>query len=192
MAAAADPGGTTAARSELEEEFMAARPAILGALLDAVSHGLRMLPETHLDHLPRMADFALWATACEGGVGWRPSAVMDAYTSNRRAAIDQVIDGDPVAAAVRDLMSDPTLARDLAGRAEWAGTATSLLAVLRTYAGDAGTSTRSWPPSPRALGGKLRRAATFLRASGIKIDFKREGHDRDRVITITGPENGGR
>src|SRR6516164_9208476 len=36
------------------------RPAILGALFDAVSTGLRRLPETRLEELPRMADFALW------------------------------------------------------------------------------------------------------------------------------------
>ncbi len=36
-----------------------------GALLNAVVEGLRRLPETRLPKLPRMADFALWATACE-------------------------------------------------------------------------------------------------------------------------------
>jgi hypothetical protein len=44
------------------------RPRILGALLDAVVHGLRALGRVHLDRLPRMADFALWATACETAV----------------------------------------------------------------------------------------------------------------------------
>ena len=39
----------------------------------------RMLPETRLERLPRMADFALWATACETalwptGTFWRPTA----------------------------------------------------------------------------------------------------------------------
>jgi hypothetical protein len=33
----------------------------MGALLDAVSHGLRALPQVRRDRLPRMADFALWA-----------------------------------------------------------------------------------------------------------------------------------
>ena len=54
-------------RSEVElwREFERARPAILGALLDAAAHGLRTLPRVRLDRLPRMADFAIWATACE-------------------------------------------------------------------------------------------------------------------------------
>jgi len=50
---------------ELWEEFDKDRPYILGALLDAVSLGLRRLPEIRLEKLPRMADFAIWATACE-------------------------------------------------------------------------------------------------------------------------------
>ena len=51
--------------AELWSEFERARPAILGALLDAVAHGLRTLPRVRLERLPRMADFAIWATACE-------------------------------------------------------------------------------------------------------------------------------
>jgi hypothetical protein len=51
--------------AELWREFEVARPRILGALLDAVVHGLRAINHVQLQHLPRMADFALWAAACE-------------------------------------------------------------------------------------------------------------------------------
>jgi hypothetical protein len=52
-------------RSEhaLWREFELARPHILGALLDAAAYRLRMLAQVRLQQLPRMADFALWATA---------------------------------------------------------------------------------------------------------------------------------
>ena len=50
---------------ELWAAFEAERPRIFGVLLDAVAKGLAMLPQTKLEKLPRMADFALWATACE-------------------------------------------------------------------------------------------------------------------------------
>ena len=43
----------------------ASRSRLLGALLDAVSHGLQVLPDVHLQRLPRMADFARWAAAWE-------------------------------------------------------------------------------------------------------------------------------
>ena len=51
--------------SEMSAKFDVERPKILGALLDAVSRGLRNLPTTTLARKPRMADFALWASACE-------------------------------------------------------------------------------------------------------------------------------
>jgi hypothetical protein len=43
---------------------------------------------------------------------------------------------------------------------------------------------KSWPESPRALAGRLRRAATFLRKIGIEITFRREGRVRTRTILI--------
>jgi hypothetical protein len=51
--------------AELWREFDIVRPFILGALLDAVVHGLRAIDQVQLDALPRMADFARWAAACE-------------------------------------------------------------------------------------------------------------------------------
>jgi hypothetical protein len=49
---------------EIWRDFELARPHILGALMEAATHGLRALPEVRLEQLPRMADFALWSTAC--------------------------------------------------------------------------------------------------------------------------------
>ena len=53
------------AEEEFWEAFEAARPRILGALLDGVAHGIDRLPRICLERLPRMADFAKWAVACE-------------------------------------------------------------------------------------------------------------------------------
>ena len=72
----------------LWREFELARPRILGALLDAAAHGLQMLPQVRLQWLPRMADFALWAAACESA--FRPAGTFDAaYSNNRREAIEK-------------------------------------------------------------------------------------------------------
>jgi hypothetical protein len=88
----------------LWREFELARPHILGALLDAAAHGVRMLPHVRL-RLPRMADFALWATACESA--FRPACTLEtAYCNNRRDAIENMVDADRVAAHVRELMAD--------------------------------------------------------------------------------------
>ena len=48
------------------------------------------------------------------------------------------------------------------------------------------TKSKDWPSTPRALSGRLRRAATFLRKVGIDIDFDKEkGKRRTRIIRIT-------
>jgi hypothetical protein len=51
--------------AQIWADFEAARPQILGALLDAVAHGLSAFTEVRLERLLRMADFAVWSTACD-------------------------------------------------------------------------------------------------------------------------------
>ena len=160
---------------ELWREFELARPRLLGALLDAASHGLRALSAVRLDRLPRMADFALWAAACESAL-WPSGTFARAYADNRRAAIDNAIDADPVAACVREIMAE---------RSSWTGSAADLLraGADRSRDGISRAST-GWPKNPRALAGRLRRAQTFLRALGIEIAFSREGRAGSRVIRM--------
>ena len=167
---------------ELWAAFEKERPRILGALLDAVVHGLATLPRTKLARLPRLADFALWATACETAV-WPAETFWNAYCGNRDEAVEGVIDADPVAAAVRVVMGT---------RAQWTGTASDLLGALGEVVGEAQRKSKSWPDSPRGLSGRLRRAATFLRKIGIEIAFEKEGRARTRVIHISASsENAG-
>ena len=97
-----------------------------------------------------------------------------AYTDNRKAAIEGMIDADPITACVREFMSE---------RSSWIGSAADLLrvSVERTRQ----TSDRTgWPKNPRALAGHLRRAQTFLRALGLEITFSREGRTGSRVIRM--------
>ena len=165
--------------AELWAAFDAERPRILGVLLDAAVQGLKMLPYTTLERLPRMADFALWATACETAL-WPAGTFWSAYCGNRDEAVENVIEADPVAAAVRVVMAE---------RTEWTGTATDLLGVLAEAAGVRVAKSKNWPASPRALSGRLRRAATFLRKIGIEIDHIREGRARSRIIHIKAGRN---
>jgi hypothetical protein len=166
--------------SELWREFEIARPRILGALLDAVVYGLRATSCVHLDRLPRMAGFALWATACETAL-WPAGTFALAYAANRRAAIESIIEADPVATCVRALMVDRTL---------WSGSASDLLRLCAESTRDDISKGPIWGKNPRALAGRLRRAQTFLRTLGIEITFSREGRTGTRMIRVsTSPEN---
>ena len=160
--------GHRRSETELWRAFELARPRILGALLDAVVHGLRALGSVQVDRLPRMADFALWATACETGL-WLTGTFARAYRANRKGAVEGMIEADPIAACVRELMSE---------RSFWKG----LLRISGARAGP--ESNTAGPKTPRALAGRLRRAQTFLRALGIDIAFAREGRAGSRVIRI--------
>jgi hypothetical protein len=119
-----------------------------------------------------MADFALCAAACETGL-WRPGTFRRAYEANRRAAIDDIIDADPIAACVREIMAERSTC----------GTAADLLRAGAERGVDWISSDRTgWPQNPRALAGRLRRAQTFLRVLGIDITFSRGGRDGSRII----------
>jgi hypothetical protein len=183
---------------ELWAAFETQRPHILGALLDAVAKGLAELPRTKHDKLPRMADFALWATACEtalrskDGVPWPKGTFWAAYSSNRDEAVESVIDADPVATAVRAFMAKQAAEQGAnqvqavmqTVRTVWTGIASELLGALEVV-GERVAKSKTWPDSPRALSGRLRRAATFLRKTGIDVGFTKEGRGRARTITIT-------
>jgi hypothetical protein len=157
------------------DQFEIARPRIFGSLLDAVAHGLSKLPGIRVGKLPRMADFALWATACETAF-WPAGTFVRAYQANRRAAVEDLIEADPVAARAREIM---------ATRQTWTGNASDL---LHTGADSVGcgisNGATGWPKNPRALAGRLRRAQTFLRGLGIEITFSREGRAGNRIIRM--------
>jgi hypothetical protein len=76
----------------------------------------------------------------------------------------------------------------MATRTEWTGTASELLGALAEMVGERVAKSKTRPDSPRALAGRLRRAATFLRKIGIEIGFGREGRGRIRIIRISSAE----
>jgi len=84
-------------------EFEQVRPRILGALLDAISAGLRNLPNVRLDQPPRMADFAIWVNACEESLGMKPGEALAAYQSNRTETHNLALESSPLYEPVAEL-----------------------------------------------------------------------------------------
>ncbi|HZZ21492.1 MAG TPA: hypothetical protein VFE60_02455 [Roseiarcus sp.] len=164
------------ADSELLADFETKRARILGVLLDALAVGLMRLPTIDLLEKPRMADFAVWATACETAF-WPAGTFMAAYDDNLREVVDTVIDADLVGYAVRQMAEKQSK--------EWTGTATELLRVLGASQPESVTRAKDWPGSPDALSNRLRRSMTFLRKAGVNVSFSREGRERTRTIHIT-------
>jgi phage/plasmid primase-like uncharacterized protein len=155
--------------NELWKAFERDRPGILGALLDAVAHGLQRLPETRSkleqqeEELPRMADFVVWATACGDGLLWDEGAFADAYADNRAKVNETVVEGDSLTAAVRRLMEQED--------GHWSNTMTELLRRLDAIVGPSEVKQKHWPSSASALGKRIRSMASSLRRTGIEIDW---------------------
>jgi hypothetical protein len=164
---------------KLWREFEIERPLIFGALLDALVHGLRTINRVQFEALPRMADFALWAAACEPAF-WPTGTFARAYAANRRAAIKSIIEADPVATCVRTIMAE---------RSSWSGNASDLLRLCAERAHEDASMNPPWARNPRALAGRLRRAQTFHRMLDIEISFYRQGRSGERVIRITAFKN---
>lgn len=165
--------------AELWREFEKKRPYILGTLLDAVVKGLNRIDEVKLPTLPRMADFAEWGVACETAL-WDSGTFWNAYDRNRKDVVENVIDGDPVANAICSLIAE---------RNEWSGTATELLGAIEGKVGERVSKSKNFPKSPRALSGRLTRAASFLRKMGIEIERDRQGKSAKRIIHIKADTN---
>jgi hypothetical protein len=165
--------------AELWVEFEKARPAILGALFSAVSGALRSVDGVRLEGMPRMADFAVWATAAESALGWEAGAFIAAYTGNREEATQTALEADPAAGAVRTFMQE---------RNEWIGTATELWKALGELVDEGVRHAKVWPGAPNALTARLKRLAPTLRGIGIEYGEVRTGKTGSRKKKLTKKE----
>lgn len=162
-------------------DFGEAHPRILGALLDAVSGALANVDKVELEGLPRMADFAVWVTAAEAALGWKPGTFMEAYTGNREAATDALLEADAIAVAVRSFMDD---------KDEWEGTSTELLAALQGQVEEAVSRSDVWPKDATRLSSRLKRIAPALRSVGIEVSDDRSKRTRHKKLTKSGDATG--
>ena len=166
------------AEAEFWKSFEAERPYILGALMDGMVEGLRNINEIKLPKLPRLADFALWAAACERTY-WSQGTFMSAFNDNRDDMMEHVIEADPLADTLRAFIQEQP-------EQSWEGQASKLLNALTD---NGRNKPRNFPGSPHTLSGHLRRVATFLRKLGIEIEFAREKRTGKRIIRIQATDN---
>jgi len=163
----------------LDKAYHAARPAILGALLDLLAGVLSRLDSVSVPKLPRMADFARVLAAVDETLGTESLAL---YADQGRRIAGEVLDADPFGEAIA------AWAR-LQG--EWSGTAGDMLKAVRPE--DAG---REWPRSARGVSARLKRLAPALAAQGIRVtppaptDSKRVYLLQTTAQTAQPPKNG--
>jgi hypothetical protein len=159
--------------AELVETFRKVRPRILGALLDAVAVALHRLPSIKMSSLPRMADFAIWATAAEAAFGWPSGTFVEAYQGNRESANEVALEASVVARPLLDLLE---------AQGEWNGSSGELLKILEERQGDQARKQSGRPKNPRSLSGHLKRLAPNLREAGWILEQDRSSKKRSWSI----------
>lgn len=149
-------------------------PAILGALLDAVACGLQRLPHIQLPRLPRLADFARWATACEPALGLPDGAVIRALQVNATDANSVALEASPIAPLLLALVDE---------RLDVEMPAEALLRLL-TDRLPSDYLPHGWPKNAQALSGALSRLAPCLRVHGIEFHRRRAEGNRRRLLRL--------
>lgn len=157
--------------------FLEARPHILGALLTGVSVALRRMDNLTVLPLPRMADFAKWASAAEAAWEWAEGSFLAAYAENQMGQAKASVDADLVASTVVEFMRE---------REFWEGTPTELQEALTPIVPEDKRKLKigrsyAWPQAPNVLTRRLRKAQIFLKQFGLRIT---SGHSGDRAIRI--------
>ncbi len=145
--------------TELWREYEAARPGLLGALLDIAAKALELLPVMRIpaDERPRLVEFARLGMAVAAAVGKKPEDFMREFNASRQESLSRTIDASPVAAAVVELVETRPQ-----------GITAPVKEILLTLEQYRPTGCDSWPRSPKGLGDALRRAAPALRQTGIE------------------------
>jgi hypothetical protein len=154
-------------------EFEHDRPAILGAIFDALASALALYPDVKLARLPRMADFTRWGYAIAEAVGFSGESFVKAYNGNISVQHDEAIEANPVAKAILAFMQERTY---------WQGTAADLYIELNKLAWDLQISqSKGWPKDAPRLGRALAIIEPNLLAKGIDVEHSRA---TERLITI--------
>jgi hypothetical protein len=170
------PPGKRRLESDIWRDFDTAHSYILGGLLDAVSLGLRNLSKVRLDKALRMADFALWAVACEPAFGVPEGTFLAAYNDNRDNANRSAIENSVIGPYILMLNQQDC---------DWQGAMTDLLAKLVALAPEEVTRQKNWPKRPNDLGGRLIRITPNLRAEGINIEVGKVDRNKRYVRIYT-------
>lgn len=156
----------------LRARWGAARPRVLGALLDLTAKVHALLPSVRLDSMPRMADFA------------RVLAAVDQLTGSEGFARYRAQSAE---IAADTLAASPFIERLAGVRLDHLGTAAELLETLAP-ADPEQRLPKGWPANARAVTSDLRRNAPALRKNGWTVDPAGETRDHTKRWHVVHPE----
>ncbi len=168
---------------EFWAEFEKEKISIFSGLIEAVSFALKNIENTTLAELPRMADFALWATAAETALGLKENDFLNAYTQNRENAHSIILEDSILAEVIQEFCT----ANAAEGKYSHASVLLKdLLSELKSAAGEKRSADKQFPKSSKGLRNQLERINPNLREIGIFITFHgRTGANADKGASLT-------
>jgi len=157
------PDANRMSEEKLWKSFEENKPKFLGVFFDFIVGILQQLPHVELKEYPRMADFALWATAAEKGLGWENGFFLRQYLENKAEANVLSLNVSPIVNPLRKILEV----------GPFNGTATELLETLEDHVDDRVKKAKTWPSGALSLSNNLRRLVPSLRRTGIEVTFIR-------------------
>jgi putative DNA primase/helicase len=148
---------------DIEARFAEIRPALLGALADAVSRAIRE-PVT-LRRLPRMANFAAAIESAAPALGWDPGEFMKIYDGQQQEMGDNLLGSDVIGSLLLKMIEQQLTFKPVAY--QWEGTAEELITQLGGYL--FGNPPKYFPQTPKALQQAFKRIMPLLRPRGVEI-----------------------
>ena len=159
--------------SVLQAEYEAAKPQILGAILDTLVKAIVEYPKVKPKQWSRMADFDHWGCAIAEALGYGQERFMEARNGNTKLQHDYAIEASPVAQCLITFMED---------KAEWVGTASKLYGALEPIAEKLHLERSNvWPKDAARLKIALNSLTTNLQAKGLGMKSWR---DKERMLKI--------
>lgn len=141
---------------EFWQMFNSYHSRLLGALMNAALVSTRRYEDVVLVEKPRMSAFAVWVAAAEEALGWKPGRFITAYTNNRFAAENQMLELNGLASAMMRLMEK---------QREFSGTYPDLIAALEMNVGPR----ESLPKTSHGFAAELRRIRPALERHGLRF-----------------------
>lgn len=179
------PATKRCGETELWAGFEQDHPALLGAVLDALSGAIRL--RVPLAETPRLADWAEYAAAFyeymseRGHAGWGRDQFARDWAAVEEKQHEAALEGSPVAQAIRKLMQ---------GKEDHEDTPAEMHSELTTVADGMGLGdSKEWPKSSNWMWKKIKEAVPTLETFGIRAEkvTAGRGNDKRNVIRLTKP-----
>jgi hypothetical protein len=163
-------GGHYRAESDYWEDFKAAHPKLLGALLNTVCVALDMKKKIPKPVGSRMVEFAHIAAAADVYLGYGDGAFMKRLLENKKRGHEVAIESSSVAIAISQLVDDSP-------DNHYQDCADNLLNELNKRVSE-DTRKKGWPTDTKRLGKEIARISPCLRAQGITVNKTRTANQR--------------